>query len=450
MAIPIISTKVDTSYKQILQISAPIWISILITQISFATNNYFLGNVGTSELAANGVGGIFYMVLSMICYGFANGVQVILSRRAGEEDRVGYGATISNALSLGMILVLIIVILSLLIAPNLFGYQIQNKEVLSLANQFMKIRVWGLPFYFLWQICNIFFISSRNTKYIIVGIIVSTLVNIGFDYAMINGHWGFAAMGIRGAAYASILSEFSFALVSVLIIYRKKLHQLFHLKVFPAINKQISMDSMQIASPIIIQYFFSIGTWMLFYFYVEHLGKDELAISQVLRSIFGLVGAASWALASSCNTMVGNLMGQKKYDEVFAVIKKNVTVSLLVSLVMGSAYLFFPSQIIGIYLKEPALVAKAMHPIQIVVVANFLLAISTVVFNAVLGTGNTRINMLIEFTAITIYIVYIYFVVEKYRMSLTWAWGSEFVYWSSILIMALSYLKWGKWKNKIV
>ena len=53
------STKVDTSYKQIIQLSAPIWISILITQISFATNNYFLGHVGKSQLAANGVGSIF-------------------------------------------------------------------------------------------------------------------------------------------------------------------------------------------------------------------------------------------------------------------------------------------------------------------------------------------------------------------------------------------------------
>jgi Na+-driven multidrug efflux pump len=60
------STKVDTSYKQIIQLSAPIWISILITQISFATNNYFLGHVGKSQLAANGVGSIFYLIMVMV------------------------------------------------------------------------------------------------------------------------------------------------------------------------------------------------------------------------------------------------------------------------------------------------------------------------------------------------------------------------------------------------
>jgi multidrug resistance protein, MATE family len=445
-----ISTKVDTSYRQILQLSAPIWISILITQISFATNNYFLGHVGTSELAANGVGGIYYMILTMILYGFCNGVQIILSRRAGEENKKGLGAVFSNALSVGLVMTCIVIILSLFIAPNLFRLQLQNADVSKLAIQFIFLRVWGLPFYFLAQMGNQFFITSQNAKYIIIGIIVSTFVNIGLDYVLINGHLGFAPMGIKGAAIASVISEISFAITSFIIIYRKKLHEIFYISFLKKIEKQMSIDSLRLASPVMIQYFFSIGTWMLFFIYVEHLGKDELAISQVLRSVFGLVGAASWALASSCNTMVGNLIGQGKYDDIFMVIRKNVIVSLGISLLMGSIYLLFPAQVFGIYTQDANLIAKALNPIKIVVIANFLLAISTVVFNAVLGTGNTRVNMIIEFTAITIYIVYIQIVIEQKHMSLSWAWGSEFVYWLSILIMAVSYLRWGRWKEKVV
>jgi multidrug resistance protein, MATE family len=445
-----ISTKVDTSYRQILQLSAPIWISILITQISFATNNYFLGHLGTSELAANGVGGIYYMILTMILYGFCNGVQIILSRRAGEENKKGLGAVFSNALSVGLVMTCIVIILSLFIAPNLFRLQLQNADVSKLAIQFIFLRVWGLPFYFLAQMGNQFFITSQNAKYIIIGIIVSTFVNIGLDYVLINGHLGFAPMGIKGAAIASVISEISFAITSFIIIYRKKLHEIFYISFLKKIEKQMSIDSLRLASPVMIQYFFSIGTWMLFFIYVEHLGKDELAISQVLRSVFGLVGAASWALASSCNTMVGNLIGQGKYDDIFMVIRKNVIVSLGISLLMGSIYLLFPAQVFGIYTQDANLIAKALNPIKIVVIANFLLAISTVVFNAVLGTGNTRVNMIIEFTAITIYIVYIQIVIEQKHMSLSWAWGSEFVYWLSILIMAVSYLRWGRWKEKVV
>jgi hypothetical protein len=444
------STKVDTSYKQIIQLSAPIWISILITQISFATNNYFLGHVGKSQLAANGVGSIFYLILVMVCYGFTNGVQVILSRRAGQEDKKGFGAVFSNSISLGLVFTAVIIALSLIIAPFLFSMQIQDIDIKLLATQFIMIRLWGLPFYFMQQMGNQFFISTQNSKYIMAGIIVSTIVNIVLDYAMINGHFGFAAMGIKGAAIASILAEVSYVLVSYGIIFYKKLNTIFDLHLFVALQKKLSVDTLRLASPVILQYFFSIGSWMLFYFYVEHLGKDELAISQVLRSVFGIVGAGSWAMASTCNTMVGNLMGQKKFDEIFTIIAKISLISFLLSLIFGTFYLLFPAQLFSIYTNDATLIAKAIAPMKVVVIANFLLAISTVVFNAVLGTGNTRMNVIIEFSAIIIYISYIHFVIETKHMSLSWAWGSEFFYWLSLLIMATSYLKWGKWREKIV
>jgi multidrug resistance protein, MATE family len=450
MANTSISTKVDTSYRQIIQLAAPIWISVLITQISFATNNYFLGHVSTSQLAANGVGGIYYMVLTMLIYGFCNGVTVILSRRAGQEDKLGYGNVFSNAFSLGLVLVGIIIAISLLVTPALFQSQLHDDSINTLAQQFMLIRVFGLPFYFIGQMNTQFFISTQNAKYIIAGIIVSTLVNIGLDYALIAGNWGMPALGIRGAAIASICAEGSLWLTSLGIIYFNKMYAPFKIKLLQKINMALSKESLQIASPIMIQYFFSIATWMLFFIYVEHLGKDELAISQILRSVFGLVGAASWALASSCNTMVSNLIGQQKYSDVFIAIKKNVMVSLAISLVLGGLYLLFAKQVFGLYTQDANLIIKAMAPIKVVVIANFVLAISTVIFNAVLGTGNTRVNMLIEFSAIALYIVYIYIVIEQKHASLAWAWGSEFIYWTFILIIASSYLKWGKWQNKVV
>jgi multidrug resistance protein, MATE family len=450
MANTSISTKVDTSYRQIIQLAAPIWISVLITQISFATNNYFLGHVSTSQLAANGVGGIYYMVLMMILYGFCNGVSVILSRRAGQEETIGYGNVFSNAISLGLLLVGIVIVISLLITPWLFANSLHDGNICSLAQQFMLIRVFGLPFYFLGQMNTQFFISTQHAKYIIAGIIVSTLVNIGLDYALIAGNWGFPALGIRGAAIASVCAECSLWLTSLAIIYLKKMYKPYAIVLLQKINVVLSKESLLLASPIMIQYFFSIATWMLFFIYVEHLGKDELAISQILRSIFGLVGAASWALASSCNTMVSNLIGQKKYDDVFVAIKKNVIISLACSLLLGCIYLLFAQQVFGLYTQDASLITKAISPIKVVVIANFILAISTVIFNAVLGTGNTRINMLIEFSAIAIYIVYIYIVIEKNHASLAWAWGSEFCYWFFILIMATSYLRWGKWREKVV
>jgi hypothetical protein len=75
------------------------------------------------------------------------------------------------------------------------------------------------------------------------------------------------------------------------------------------------------------------------------------------------------------------------------------------------------------------------------------MSVSTVCLNAVTGTGNTKINLIIETFTIFLYCFYIYYVLEIKNLSIAWGWGSELLYWSSILILSLGYLLSGKWNN---
>jgi multidrug resistance protein, MATE family len=445
-----ISTKVDTSYKQILQLSLPIWASIMITQISFFTNTFFLGKIGEAELAANGVAGIFYLVLTMVCVGFNNGVQLILSRRAGQEDKLAYGNVFSNAIVLGFIFSIVIALSAYFIGPYLFNTQVHNQLVAQLSAAFIIIRIMGLPIYFLQQLGNQFFISTQNTRYILYGMITSTVVNILFDYIFILGKFGMPQMGIKGAALAGILADFSFLCSSYFFAKRKQLLKEFHIKFFVPINKALSKETIQLASPVILQYLLSIGSWEVFFIYIEHLGQKEAAITQILRSVFGIVGGASWAYASTCNSMVSNLIGQQKHDQVFPIIKKIATLSFITCVPFSLLYLCYPSAVLHIYSADTNLINLAIPALKIVVIANLLLSISTIVFNGVLGTGNTTYSMAIEFIAIIFYLIYIYYVIEKYKLNLSWAWGSEFLYWTSLLIMSLAFFKWVNWKSKVI
>ncbi len=76
------------------------------------------------------------------------------------------------------------------------------------------------------------------------------------------------------------------------------------------------------------------------------------------------------------------------------------------------------------------------------------MSFGTIWLNAVTGTGNTMVNLTIELVTIVIYSVYVYLVLEVYNLPITWGWGSEWVYWLSMFIMAYFYMKSGKWKAK--
>ena len=154
------------------------------------------------------------------------------------------------------------------------------------------------------------------------------------------------------------------------------------------------------------------------------------------------VGVAAWALASVCNSMVSNLIGQKREQEVLATVNKIVWVSFLFAFMVGLPLLLFPNYFLGLMTQNENLVLVGSTSLQIVVLATWMLSISTIYFNAVVGSGNTKMNMLFEFAAILLYLLYCTIVIEYKRWPLPWAWGSEFVYWLSLFLMSALYLRY--------
>jgi Na+-driven multidrug efflux pump len=76
------------------------------------------------------------------------------------------------------------------------------------------------------------------------------------------------------------------------------------------------------------------------------------------------------------------------------------------------------------------------------------MSVATVWLNGVTGTANTKINLAIEIVAILVYSIYVYLILRVWHLSLVWAWASEFLYWTVILMLSWLYLQSGRWKKK--
>jgi MATE family multidrug resistance protein len=443
--------RVYATNNHILKLAAPISLALLIPQVNFLTNTIFLGQLpDVSVLGVNGICGIFYLALSMVGYGLCAGIQVQMSRRAGEGDHPGLAYTFKNGILLGMLFALGIMMLSLWLAPIIFGLSLYNSDNIYQSIGFLYIRVWGLPFLMLTQLCNSFFISIHRSRYMIYGSVAGTAVNILLDYLLIFGKGGFPAMGLDGAAIASVISELAACVVMFGTFWFNKFHKQYPLKDFLSFDTVLAKRSLTLASPLIVQYLFGIGGWLVFFIFVEHLGKMELAASQILRSIFGIVGIGTWALASTCNTMVSNIIGQRKQREVIYLVSKVARISIIYTAVVSGTLFLFPEEFLLLYRNDPALAAFAAPSLRVIAVATLIMSLATVVFNGVVGTGNTLINLTIEISCIFCYLIYCYIVVQRMHCSLEWAWASEFVYWNTLLSISFLYLKSGRWKGKVV
>ena len=440
--------EVAATNKQILKLAAPISLALLIPQLNFFTNTVFLGRLGLRELGVNGITGVFYLILSMIGYGLSSGMQIQMARRAGEGDKRGLAQILTNGAMLSGLFSLGLMLLTLWFVPLLFGFSLHDSDNLGLSVNFVYIRVWGLPFLMMAQLFSSFFIAIGRSRLLIYGSLVATLLNILFDYLLIFGNMGLPAMGFTGAALASVIAEVFYCVTMVGMFVYHNLHR--HYPVFDFLHFDLSLSerTLRVASPLIVQFLFSIGGWLVFFIFIEHLGGQSLAASQVLRNIFGIVGIGTWALATACNTMVSNLIGQGRQRDVMKIIWKICKLSLLYALIVCTLLLAFSHEFLSIYTNDDSLILFALPSLRVIVVATLIMSLSTVVFNGVVGTGNTLVNLTMEITCVGCYLVYCYFIIHQMHSPLYLCWGSEFIYWSTLLTGSVIYLKSGRWKGK--
>lgn len=444
--------RLDTGYKQILGMALPISLALLVPQINFITNNIFLGRLGEKELASAGITGVFYLIFAVIGNGLNNGVQALISRRAGQNLPKEIGRLFVNGVWVALAIAAAGIAITYALAPFALRAVIHDKEIAEQCIDFLLIRIWGLPLLYLYVMRNALLVGTNQTKLLVWGTLAEAGTNIFLDYTLIYGHFGMPKMGFNGAAYASIIAEGTGLLVIYAVIHLNKLHKAFGFfqeDRTPISSEQIKLILTQ-SSPLILQYCISILSWEFFYILVEHHGSRALAISNTMRNIFGIFGVFSWAFASTTNSMVSNVIGQGRQDEVIPLIHRIIRVSISLSIVLCIILNLWPEWFFSIYSQGDDFIADAIPIVRVISLALIMMSFSTVWLNAVTGTGNTVVNLRIEFITVIIYSIYVYLVLEHYKLSVTIGWMSEWVYWASMFSMAYFYMKSGRWKNKVI
>jgi putative MATE family efflux protein len=442
--------QVSITNRQILKIALPISLAILVPQANFITNNIFLGHYSQEALATASITGVYYLIFAMIGYALNNGLQALISRRAGENRPGEIGKLFGQGVYISLIIALTGILLTWFVAPPILRNVLHSPKTAEDAIQFLKIRIWGLPFLYIYQMRNALLVGTNNSRYLVSGTLAETLTNIVFDYVFIFGHWGFPEMGLNGAAVASIIAEFTGMFVIFLVIHYKGIGKRFALFDHFRWNRNNAKQITSISLPLIFQLAISLISWEFFYILIEHHGQTALAVSNVMRNIFGLVGCFTWAFAATSASMVSNIIGQGKKEQVLPLIRKIVKISTGLSLMVAILINIFPGYLLSAFGQDEEFIQAALPVVRVVTAAMVMMSFSVIWLNAVTGTGNSRVTFIIELITIILYCLYVWLVLEKYNLSITWGWVSEWLYWISIFALSCWYIRSGKWKGKVI
>lgn len=440
--------RVNITNKQILTIALPITAAIIVPQINFIINNIFLGGLGQRALAMAGITGVYYLIFAVVGHGLNNGLQALISRRAGENRIADIGNLFSQGIRIAIVFAVAGILLTWFVAPVVLGWSLHDAASVQICVRFLNIRIIGLPFLYVYQMRNALLVGTNQGKYLVLGTATEAVTNVFFDYSLIYGKFGMPALGFDGAAYASIISEFVGLAVIFLVIRLNGLSkqlQLFKDWAYDKANVKLILNQ---SYPLILQHSISIMSWQFFYILIEHHGERDLAVSNTMRNIFGFFGCFTWAFAATANTMVSNVIGQGLQHKVERLVYRIMFWSLGFALLVCILLNIFPHAFLSIYGQGEDFIQAAIPVLRVVSTALLVMSVSVVWMNAVTGTGNSKMNLASEVAAITFYCIYVYIVLERLRLPITWGWASEWIYWSTILIPSFWYMQRGRWKNR--
>ena len=435
------------SYGHIWKVAYPILISLIMEQLLGMTDTAFLGRVGEVELAASAIAGVYCLAIFVTGFGFGIGSQIIIARRNGEGNFKETGNVFWHGVYFLSCMAVIVILLSEAASPALLGLLIESEEIADAAMDYVRWRLIGFIFAFVTVMFRAFYIGTTQTKTLTFNSIVMVLSNIVFNWILVFGKLGCPALGIAGAAIGTSLAELVSLIFFIIYTLTRTDCEKYGLNRRIRFSWKKLKDILSVSVWTMVQNFFSVSTWFIFFMFVEHLGERSLAISNLVRSISGFLWVFVSAFASTCSSLVSNLIGEGHTDSVPRLIRRIIKIAYLPVGALALVFMLLPQTVLGIYTDIPDLMTASVASLRVMCFSYLFTVPALICFNAISGTGKTRTAFILEMTALTVYVLFCIVVIAVIRPDVSVCWLAEAVYASAMLLICGLYLRSGRWKG---
>lgn len=409
--------------------------SILMEQLINITDAIFLGHVGEVELGASAIAGIYYLAVYMLGFGFAIGLQVMIARRNGEQEYKKTGRTFFQGIFFLTALAVFLCLLIHLVTPFLLKRLITSSGIYEAVIRYLDWRSFGLLFSFPFLAMRSFCVGITHTRALSWAAVVAVVINIPFNYLLIFP----LGLGISGAALASSLAEMgSFFLLGMYL--RRKIDCLKY-GLTPVYDGRLLRVVLNVSVWSMWHAFISVAPWFLFFIAIEHSGKEELAISNITRSVSTVFFVIVNSFAVTTGSLVSNAIGAGQRQDLFPICRKILKLGYLIGFPLVGLALVSNRWIIGCYTDNEGLIRSAFAPF-VVMLLNYTFALPGYVYlNAVGGTGKTKITFLFQVTTTLVYLIYLYWLSYCVEATLAVYLTAEYLFVILLALQSILYLK---------
>lgn len=380
------------AYRDVLTIAGPSVAEMVLMSLIGSFDVMMVGGLGPEAIAAVGLAGQPRMLLLSLFFALNVGVTAIVARRKGENRQADANLTLRNSLVLILLLSILIMIPALLFSAQLMRFAGAEADTIAQSTTYFQILAWFLPVNALtMSICA----AQRgvgNTRITLVVNMASNLVNLLFNYLLINGHWGFPRLEVAGAAVATGIGFMvGFVLCVVTIMGTRRSDAFLRLTRHDdwRLNKEAIFGIFRVGgSALLEQVFLRIG----FFWYaiiVARLGTMAFAAHQICMQFLNMSFSFGDGLGVAGTSLVGQMLGKNRPDLSVIYAKVSQRMALLVALALASLIVVFRHPMVSWFTDDAQVLELAARVMLMVALFQPFQTSSVVISGALRGAGDT-------------------------------------------------------------
>ena len=351
---PVLRTLTDPAFwRMILPLALPITLQNLLTSSFQIVDTLMVGQLGDTVIASVGIAGQIAFFINILFYGITAGGSVFIAQFWGARDRRSIRQIYGLMLALTLPVCAVFILACSFAAPGLIGLFTNEPQLIETGAKYLRIACWSYLGVGLNQAFAVLLRSTEEVKLPMCTGIVSVLLNALANYVLIFGRLGFPALGVEGAAIATVVSAAAGPVLLLGIslwrgnMLRAPLREMF------SFDAAFAGRYFRRALPVLLnESLWSMG--VLGYNAVfGRMGADNYAALTIFRTIENLGFVFFIGLCSACAVLVGKRVGEGRIDDAKRVSAAFLVFEPVLGLCVGILIFLFAGAILSLFNSEP-------------------------------------------------------------------------------------------------
>ncbi|MCU4154699.1 MATE family efflux transporter [Carboxylicivirga sp. A043] len=376
-------------FKQLVKLALPIIGTSLMQMAYNLTDMIWLGHLGSNAVASVGGAGFFIWLGMSLLLVTRVGAEVGVSQALGRKEQETAARFARHSLFWAVLLSLVYVAITLLFTPQLIGiFRLSKGVVEDGAILYLRIVSIGFLFTFVNPTFQGIYNGVGNSRLPFYYLLVGLGLNMLLDPILIFGLGFIPALGIKGAAWATVIAQVVvFGIFFIRFVWMKEIINP-DFKRFK-LSKDISLKIFKLGMPVATESSLFACFALILARMITKWGDIPIAV----QSVGAQIEAISWMTSSGFATALGSFTGQNFGANNWNRIKKGYYTTLGIGIFLGTivtvSFILFGKQIFSLFLREPEPLQMGIVYLKILAVSQVFMIIEIITRGAFNGIGRT-------------------------------------------------------------